>query len=394
MAISDDRITNTYIKTVSDINFNDQIDLAKTNIGTNSTNIDGIKNLESTLNTDSVFAVKAPPSAVAALNNNNNADCERSKLPNKYKRNKDKTNNDRSLNNNIRNIDCSSNLSPVDQLLAYLNPVKEEFNVLTTSSEAKVDSMMNDITKSQLGLSAKKFMDNSPLNSNVKTSLIKSVGVNGASIKSKLNLDKAINKCDLGVKGMFDFDIDGSLFKNLLADLINGLSCAGPYSMLGYVDEILNVSGNNKPAVLKAMSETLTKSNDVLAGDKLTMMRAIKSRSEDPTDVIHTKGVTKRTLDNIAAAPYNTNSSVSEYQNTTAGLDSLDANWDKDDQGNVNYSATVGNSKMYNMSNDYLLNKYNEDVSYDGTATTNIDRATNISIVNKMSTVNNNSILV
>lgn len=394
MAITENRITNTYIRSVSDINYNDQIDLAKTNIGANSTSIDGIKNLESTLNTDSVFAVKAPPSAAAALNNNSSIDCERKKLPSKYRREKDKVNNDRSLNRNIRNLDCDIDLSYVDKLLVFLNPIKEEFNVLTTASEAKVDSMLSEITKSQLGLDVKKLLDNSPLGGNVKTSLVKSVGINGASIKSKLNLDSTINKCDLGLNGMFDFDIDSSLFKNLLADLINGLSCAGPYAMLGYMDKILNISGKNKPAVLKAMSETLTKSNDVLAGDKLVMMRAIKSRSEDPTDVIHTKGVTKRTLANIAKSPYNTNSSVSEYQNITAGLDSLDANWDKDDKGNTNYSATVGNDKMNKLSNDYLLNKYNEDITYNGMATTNIDRATNIAIVNKMSTVNNNNVLV
>jgi len=300
-------------------------------------------------------------------------------LPKAYKKSASSLVMDRSLLN-YTNTPFSSNLSATDKLLTGNKRIVQISKTIYPSDESKIDKLVDTVGKTQLGNEFKKYMNQDMFKAKIKSGLSRTNSPIGDTLRSKTNLTKFISPCK-GVNFDSNIDLTGLFNKNFLSSLLEGILCQGVDSVVLFVQNVIKIDAVNAPGILNAMTDTLNKDNDTSVVQKLMAMKVIKDNVPDSTASVYTRGITDKVLKNIDSSGSETNSSVSQYLNTTTALDSFDPNWDKDYQGNIDVSKIVGNRTMGNMAGNYLASQPGTNV-YDGTVNNTIGRNESIAIVN------------
>ena len=387
MAIPIDRLKIDTIAKLTEVAFDKMSDITKSNKSSNSivgstATASVPANQKGTNGGKSVFApptkntVSPANAAIANFDPNSN---QTSNLPKAFKKSSDSLHMDRTLVSNT-NYPLTASVFSTDALLASNKPITPNKDFIHPSDEASIDKLVDDVGKTQLGNQFKTYLDQKMFKDKIKAGLSKVNSPLGNTLKSKVNLTKFISPCK-GVKFNNNFDMTGLFNSMFLSSLFDGILCQGADSLLNFIQGVIKIDATNAPSVLNALSGTMNKDNDPNIMNKLMAMKAIKDNTPSPSAGIYTRGITGKVLHNIKYQNTKTNSSVSQYLNTTNALDTLDPNWDKNDAGTIDVSSIRGNTAMKDMANNYLISTPSTPV-YTGVVNNPIDRNASIAIVN------------
>jgi hypothetical protein len=177
------------------------------------------------------------------------------------------------------------------------------------------------------------------------------------------------------------------MFSFELNSLFNISECGTLDTMLKIVDSFIT-DDDSKLAVVKSLSDTLGKSVDSKADNKLNILDAVKSTISDPKVKakadIATKGLADKSLNNISADSAKTNSPASDYLYITSSLNNNDPSWLKDENGKTNYYRVKGNTRLANGASAMLANKRTRPDTLTNEVSSDFDTTHCVAIVNSV----------
>jgi hypothetical protein len=202
--------------------------------------------------------------------------------------------------------------------------------------------------------------------SKIKDSISKQLSLSGGSLKDKLNLVKLISSgVDINkISALSKTKKPVTIATNTA--IINHLTTIDPSLAASYIQQALNdTSSTNtvmtKEIIMTSMASSLTANNDTHVESKLLLLSSLAttiktgSAKESATLSVATKGVTDKVLANLSTADTsNSTSPVSDYNNIITSLNTLDASWNKDSLGEINYSVVMRNKRLVTLSNKLI----------------------------------------
>jgi multidrug efflux pump subunit AcrB len=283
----------------------------------------------------------------------------------------------------------SSNLKPttpiIDNYLENTKVLKPTHDILSSKVSSKLDNIVKvELGNVKLGTYGLTQYD---IANNVKAKLVTSIGGSvGATNLTKLSIDNLINDC---FRGGFGYNIGDSDFLSMLVTsaFLDMISCSGVANAIAMIKEMMGTTAEGRYLMLGSIKNSLNKNNDAEVVNKLLLTKVIIDEAESDKErdalSIQSRGITKNVLKNLNNSNYRTNSTSSDYKNITEGLDALDPNWKKDEDGNDNYYKVKNNSKLSNLARSDLSNRYDPPATLGGPVTTNIDTSLGIAIINR-----------
>lgn len=298
---------------------------------------------------------------------------------------------DRELNRGIDSDDCIN-------ITVGLNPTTGLELIDTASS--KILSQVPALSKKVLKISPKhEDVLDKLINNNVKQSL-KSLGIPNSKQSCLLN----------NSKGNLINGMSGIGFSNMaklkIGDLLrNGLDCLN--DVLGVIDGGMNFAGVSLVGTINALSKVdvsktvefaskigsdvdareqffsghklaINGKDDTSIENKLLLLSAVKKTAADDNqsnkEAIMTLGSTTAVLTAVGDSDKVTNSPVSDYGYVTSSLTSMDPNWNKDIDGEINYSGLNGNKRLATLANSKAQSTQSTSTDFTtGTVTKNIE---------------------
>jgi len=379
MAISENRIKFDKIRSLTSLEFDSKADV--TNKNPTNTTIAG-----ATLSSSktSVFDKKSKtevPSVDKALGNfdpdDNSIDVNMPKL---LKESLAKVNIDTSLSVDKTN-GFLDNLSPIDIKLSTVSTPIPVFQPIKSVSEGKIDSLISNLSKSVLGNEFKKSMDPNRFKAMLKNNLASVNSITGPALGARNSIANIAESCGY-MNNALNFNLTGLFGSIFFGTLFDSILCMVVDAVLGFIQNVLKIDPINSVPILNGLANSLRKDKDKSVNDKLMIMGAIKSNTPGTSNDIYTKGIAVNINKTTKDSEPETNSMSSEYKNVTESLDTLDPDWDKDNDGNRNLSMLKGNKRFHSLAANNNKNTVNESETFDGSASTNLNRSNEIAVLN------------
>jgi len=288
---------------------------------------------------------------------------------------------------------------------------------LSTDVTNKVLSQIPNLSKKVLKITpAHETLLDKLISSNVKQTL-KSIGVNNSKPLCSLNNSKGnlVNGMgNIGFTNMSKIKIGDMLSKNknCLSDVLTavdggnnfaGISLVGTINTLSKLDVSKTVDFASKIGSDEVSREqffsgyklAINGDDDTNIENKLLLLAAVKKTSTNQAQIdkesIMTLGTTPAVISSIGNSTKITNSPVSDYNYVTSALTDMDPNWNKDIDGNLNYSNLKDNKRMeYLATSTALSTKSTSTDLTTGTVTKTVANDSLMSILIAQQSNNNN----
>ena len=241
----------------------------------------------------------------------------------------------------------SIKLNPIDAMLNITKPLGNKKDLLSKSNEKILNKFIDTDTKQ----------------------LLKSAGLNSRDCNPLVGLNS--------YKDKFISDMSAT-------NIIDSLSVDDSGIAVPYVSNML-ADNNSRSSTLTGISRSLSYANDDTVDNKLLLASSASSSASNPQnrniESIQLRTDSNLILSNLSNTSTTTNSPTSDAINLTNGLDVVDPNWSKDNEGNTNLYRTAGNERLASVSNSYITSRQPIN-NTTGSVTTNLSRYDQIAIVN------------
>lgn len=204
----------------------------------------------------------------------------------------------------------------------------------------------------------------------------------GLPLKVRGELLDYANRCNKtsGSYTVGDFDF---LNMQLLDNLLNIGDCLVPEVLLSMISGILSAGTSNTSDVITSYTKNFNTPEDPKAVEKVRVLSAVlndTNSTRTASDKAKTKGGVDSVLNSISKSKESTPGPATDYHVTVSALDNLDDKWDKDTEGNPNYSKVKGNKHMGRLATASLQSS-NPSSELTTTPTISPDKLRSISIV-------------
>ena len=257
---------------------------------------------------------------------------------------------------NFNNTSATSN----DKHLEETKPINTTHDILSGSTDKKIDTVVN---KSIGSLKLSKYgIKEDKVSKKVKAKLIAGIrGSSGFANMNKIYIDRILNDCS---RDGVNYDGNNKHIAAITnAALIDELACGNMENALAMIKDITGGTPAGRAIMLKSIKNSLNQNNDSEVANKLFLVTVVAGGAETEEEKqllkIESRGITGKVLKNLGVSKYKTNSTSSDNKNIKKGLDDLDPNWKKDENGNTNFHKVKDNKKMQDLAASDLANTHN-----------------------------------
>lgn len=280
--------------------------------------------------------------------------------------------NNRNLNSGVSLEDCAtdSTLSSqlVDKTLSMIPALKIKNSPLNPAMEKKIDSLINNKVKQSLRAIGVNSTKPSCLLGNSKGSLANGMSNIGFTSMSKFKISDMLGGAGNCLDEVMDL-LDGGLAMASIAfsGTINTLSRMGVEKTVDFANEI-GVDAEMREQFFGGYKLAINGRDDKNVENKLLLLDTVKKNVTDENqkkrESIMTLGTTDATLKAVSTSTKTSNSPVSDYHYTTRALASMDPNWNKDNEGKINYSRLKDNKRMTELATSSAKSSNSESTDF------------------------------
>lgn len=365
MAIADSRIALKNITTNTKSTFIDAVDKSKDTVSSTSPNKALSASISSKLNKKAVsagmngFTNKTPNRAIdinnklGMFNTSLDTSCDIFKGDYSYDFR------DFNLGFGIDgfNIDfgCSSTISKtLNNILNAKNDIVKSISSLKDKTlsniETSVSNVIDDIQK-ELDVST------SFINSiNTAGNIVNSLGVIGMSLSSK-NLIKDLSiLCNSSTSSLSD-ELLAVLNKFLLEAALSIGNCLDPKNTLLLASNLISAGIATPTEIITGFTKNFKSNEDTHIVPKMHVLVTLVKDTGDtssPDTLVSTKSYVDTILKSLDNSGNSSEGPATDYYITIDTLNTLNSDWDKDNDGNINYNKVKGNNYMKKLASSSL----------------------------------------
>ena len=194
------------------------------------------------------------------------------------------------------------------------------------------------------------FSKNIDLTTKVNNKYKKLTSSLGGTIKNKLNINSPLFNCMVGSLDSY-LPGDSNLLKSLtLSSALDASGCIKSDKILAFLTDIETTGIYNRMDVVAAVVGAVSKTDTTSMINKLNTLKGYKSTLTTLKDQAEftqkTMTSSSKIMNNIKNSDINSNSPTSDYNNIITGMSAIDPLWDKDKNGNTDYSKFRDNRTM------------------------------------------------
>lgn len=283
--------------------------------------------------------------------------------------------NNRNLNSGISTVDCtipvtgSDIISVVlDKALSMVPALLLKKSPLNSSHEKKINSLISSTVKQSLRAININTSDPLCLLNNSKGGLSNGMSNIGFTVGSKNKIGNLLSNNGNCLNGTLSLTDGGLAMVGIAyAGTINVLSRMGVEHTVGFANEI-NDDPVKREHFYSGYKSSINGRDDANIENKLLLLDVFKKNTNDENqkkrELVMTLGTTDSTIKAISNSKKTSNSPISDYRYTTRALSSMDPNWNKDIDGNTNYSRMKGNKRMSALADSSLKSSNSESTDF------------------------------
>lgn len=296
----------------------------------------------------------------------------------------------RNLGYGGNNAICSKqrDANPVDSVLGNVNNINRLSNFkmsIPSVRENMVDTMITSQAKSYFGDASGIVSVPMCLITDVKRGLLNSLNKVGSSLSSKLSLANLFNLklSSCMSRALATAGNNNTVGKLTSSSMVNNYSTMDSNFAAQSLGGMVNSGSISNNMLLSGFSHSLSNGADNNVENKLYLLNSVQeNNSNQSLTSVYSKGNVENVLSNLSGSTYISNSPSSDYTQISKSLDYVDSSWDKDTTGATNLYRSVGNERLTTLASAKTNTNVVNDIS--GNYTTNINRETNILILNSM----------